>query len=81
MVERRTDRRGRVLKAGKIVFGGGALINCVVRNLSDKGACLEVVSPVGIPDDFELVFDNDHSRRGCKVAWRSEHRVGVQFTR
>ena len=37
----------RILKAGRIEFGFGA-IDCVVRNVSLTGASLEVESPVGI---------------------------------
>ena len=40
--------RRRLLKAGTIEFGGG-VIDCTVRNLSEFGAALDVVSPVGIP--------------------------------
>ncbi|MFK4386305.1 hypothetical protein ABIA40_005713 [Bradyrhizobium sp. USDA 223] len=44
MDERRDKARHRVLKAGTIEFGGGA-IDCTVRNLSDTGAALDVASP------------------------------------
>ena len=46
--------RRRVLKAGSIEFGGGA-IDCTIRNISETGAALEVVSPLYIPDRFTLV--------------------------
>src|SRR5712675_1363394 len=45
--------RQRVLKAGKIEFSGGA-IDCVIRNISETGAAIEVASPVGIPAEFNL---------------------------
>lgn len=54
MVETRSAPRHRVLKAGTIEFGGGA-IDCVVRNLSATGAALEISSQVGIPEKFALV--------------------------
>jgi hypothetical protein len=47
--EHRTAPRRRLLKAGRISFGGGT-IDCTVRNLSETGAALEVSSPVGIPN-------------------------------
>jgi hypothetical protein len=57
-----TEKRGlfrhRVLKAGTIEFGGSA-IDCTVRNLSATGAALDVPSPVGIPDKFDLVVSSD----------------------
>ena len=50
--------RRRVLKAGSIVFGGSA-IDCTVRNLSETGAALEVVTPLFIPDRFTLLVLTD----------------------
>jgi hypothetical protein len=44
--EKRNVERYRMLKAGSITFGGSA-IDCVVRNLSETGAALEVASPIG----------------------------------
>jgi hypothetical protein len=48
MQEHRAAQRRRILKAASISFGGGA-IDCTIRNLSETGASLDVISPVGIP--------------------------------
>lgn len=77
-MEKRGADRLRVLKAGTIEFGGGA-INCMVRNLSDSGAALDVASPVGIPDHFTLVLPADGHYTSCRVIWRKEKRIGVAF--
>ena len=79
MEEYRIASRRRVLKAGTIEFGGGA-IDCMVRNVSDTGAALNVNSPVGIPDRFTLVVAADGSHQHCRVVWRKEKRIGVRFT-
>jgi hypothetical protein len=78
MSEKRIAPRKRILKAGKIEFGWGA-IDCVVRNISSTGASLEVESPVGIPDRFDLVIVLDRLRRQSRVVWRKEKRLGVRF--
>jgi hypothetical protein len=78
MEEQRAAQRRRMLKAGTISFGGGA-IDCTIRNLSDAGAALDVTSPVGIPDRFTLVVDTDHSELACRIVWRKETRIGVRF--
>lgn len=52
MEERRKLQRGRTLKAGTISFNRVGGIDCRVRNMSPAGACLEVSSQVGIPNDF-----------------------------
>jgi hypothetical protein len=79
MDERRKVQRHRTLKAGTITFNRDGGLNCRVRNLSPIGACLEVASQVGIPDDFVLVVEYDHVRSACHVVWRTATRLGVEF--
>jgi hypothetical protein len=76
MDEHRIANRQRVLKAGKIEFGGGA-IDCTVRNISATGAALDVTSPLGIPAQFTLVTEGNHLP--CRIVWRKEKRIGVTF--
>ena len=77
--EHRIATRRRFLKAGRISFGGGAAFDCTVRNLSETGAALEVISPVGIPERFTLVVEADHRHLPCRIVWRKEKRIGVHF--
>jgi len=78
MNEVRRAPRNRVLKAGSISFGGSA-IDCTLRNVSSSGAALEVISPIGIPEQFILVLPSDRLRLPCHVVWRKERRLGVAF--
>lgn len=79
MEERRKLQRHRTLKTGSIRFNRAAGIDCRVRNLSPAGACLEVASQLGIPDEFVLVIDSDHLQQACHVIWRTASRLGVEF--
>ena len=82
MEERRHAMRTRSLLAGKILLNGGrSVIDCVVRNLSDVGACLQVASLVGIPLEFDLVVDQEKERRPCTAIWRAKNRIGIEFRR
>lgn len=74
--ENRIAARHRVLKGGRMHFGGGS-IDCTIRNISDTGAALDVASALGIPTEFVLVTDGEH--RPCRVVWRKEKRIGVTF--
>jgi len=79
MEERRKVQLGRTLKAGSISFNRAGGIDCRVRNMSPVGACLEVSSQVGIPNDFVLVVGYDKFKQACHVVWRSDTRLGVEF--
>ena len=76
--ENRTAPRRRLLKSGKISFGGST-IDCTVRNFSETGAALDVVSPIGIPEHFTLLIEADHVDFPCHVVWRKPSRIGVRF--
>ena len=79
MEDRRSVQRHRTLKAGTISFNRAGGVDCRVRNLSPSGACLEVASQIGIPDEFVLVVETDHMKAPCHVIWRTATRLGVAF--
>jgi hypothetical protein len=74
----RVAQRRRVFRAGSIQFGGSA-IDCTVRNVSETGAALEVISPLFIPDRFTLAVQSEQLKRLCRIVWRKERRIGVAF--
>jgi hypothetical protein len=80
MEEKRRIQRSRVLKSARMLFNHCAsTMDCTVRNMSERGACLLVASPVGIPPTFELTLDDGRSRRPCRVTWQSADKIGVVF--
>lgn len=78
MENKRNNSRRRILKAGSITFNGSG-IDCLVRNMSDTGAALEVENQIGIPPIFDLVITTGHFARSCRVIWRKEKRIGIVF--
>jgi hypothetical protein len=80
MQERRKEQRTRALKTARIVYNNRfSVLDCAVRNLSSHGAQVLVQSPHGIPDTFQLELDAGASIRDCKVIWRQERKIGVEF--
>jgi hypothetical protein len=79
-MERRRVQRTRVLKAAKIILNSStSLLDCSVRNLTNLGACLQISSPLGIPQQFDLTFDSARSRRPCRMIWQTSKQLGVEF--
>jgi hypothetical protein len=76
--QRRVMARRRMLKTGSIEFSETA-IECTVRNMSEAGAALEVVSPIYIPDRFTLFIQSEQSKLTCRIVWRTGKRMGVSF--
>jgi diguanylate cyclase (GGDEF)-like protein len=80
IAERRRELRSRTLYGGKILFNARrSVIDCVVRNFSDAGACLQVNATVGIPAEFDLVIEGQPASLPCKAVWMSETRIGIEF--
>jgi hypothetical protein len=86
--DRRANPRQSTLKKAIIEFSGAAKTaasSCTDWNVSEVGACIGVICQRDIPDQFNLVMPNDHSRRACRVVWRKQKqnrisiRLGVAF--
>lgn len=71
--------RIRTYKGGSILIGTLPPVECLVRNLSETGACLEVQGHIRPPETFTLIIRPELLRRTCAVAWRDPPRVGVHF--
>ena len=77
--ERRATPRQRTLKGARIVLNDGfSTFDCTVRNLSEAGAKLMVVSILGVPQRFELAL-HDGRRFNCEMIWHREGEIGVKF--
>ena len=77
--ERRGSPRHRTFKPGKIVLNdGAAVLDCTVRNRSEKGALIGIANTLAVPEEFDLKVDGGTWR--CVVIWRRFDRLGVRFT-
>lgn len=78
-LEKRLSPRRNTRIEARIVFDGGRKrIDCIIRNLSEGGAKLEVASVKPVPNSFDLVAPG-HRPHACRVVWRALREVGVEF--
>jgi PilZ domain len=55
-------------------------VKCALCDASQEGAQLAVADPAALPDEFILALSSDGAaRRRCRVTWRAEDSIGVQF--
>ena len=77
--KRLAPRRNTLIPAALVYNGGRSRTDCVIRNLSDSGAKLELkVSVASIPNTFDLIAPG-HRPHPCRVVWRTLRELGVQF--
>ena len=78
--ERRDVTRTRVSRSAKIILPRRApMIHCTVQNITSGGACLKLANTYGLPETFELTFEQGRTRRACRVVWRTNDELGVAF--
>ena len=54
---------------------------CILANFSNGGARITGLRGETVPDEFTLRITRGHGRtRKCRVLWRTEDAVGVEFT-
>ena len=78
--ERRTRKRTRILRSAKIIVPRRSpVIHCTVQNITSGGARLKLANTYGLPETFELTFEQGRTRRACRVVWRTADELGVAF--
>ncbi|BCJ90428.1 hypothetical protein IZ6_11630 [Terrihabitans soli] len=78
---KRRSPRMRTMKGASVILPGSAsAFSCVMRNLSEHGALVELPSTIGIPGAVILQTQDGTLNRHCRVVWRTEVRLGLEFT-
>lgn len=81
MQDRRKMPRLRALKSARIdMHSRWPTIECTLRNLSAKGAGLEISGGFNTSLEYDLVLLSSRQTRACRQVWRDGDRIGVVFT-
>jgi len=78
--EQRVSVRKRTLLRGRIVFNNGASsMDCLVRDLSEDGARLELSETMTLPEVFDLQIAQKSATYRSTLRWRRDEAIGVTF--
>ena len=79
--KRRKSQRRSFCYGAEISFENGLPpAPCLIVDMSETGAQLEVSPETKISDEFLLLIGSQTAvRRRCRVVWRSTNRIGVGF--
>src|SRR5665213_977477 len=82
MLDRRQNTRDKVIYGGVAGIGeDGATRDCVVRNISEKGASLEFGNVVRLPkEQMSLTIARKGRSFLAKIIWWRDNFVGVAFS-
>lgn len=80
--DKRRSRRRQMRYTAVLVLDGETQRGCVLSDISDTGARIDVATADELPDRFTLLLSGNGSpRRHCRVVWRQPTQVGVDFGR
>ena len=80
-VNTRSEHRKRVLKRGMLGFGEQyAGQPCIVRDMSNLGARIELQNIIALPKQFSLHVEIDGFQIDCRLVWQKPPFAGVVFT-
>jgi hypothetical protein len=78
---RRTGARARSLFTGKLIVGDGELsVDCVIRNLSSRGARVVLSRAIDLPAEVCLLILREDLLCEASVSWRNGEQTGLTFT-
>jgi diguanylate cyclase (GGDEF)-like protein len=77
---RRAERRNRVFKRGRIIFGDGfSTIDCMIRDLSTRGARISVEDQLVVPMRFSFAVLDSGEVYSAARRWQRGRSIGVEF--
>lgn len=78
MNERRNGLRRRVYYGARLAFHGrAATFDCIVRNLSQDGAQIELDNPAAVPERVDLSIACKGVAYFGRIVWRRHNRAGL----
>ncbi|HJS62697.1 MAG TPA: PilZ domain-containing protein [Pseudolabrys sp.] len=78
--DKRKARRHRLRRDAWVMLDAGQRCECVITNISDRGAHISIADSEALPDSFVLLLaENGATRRRCRVIWRKPREVGIKF--
>jgi hypothetical protein len=80
MLDRRQHVRDRVFFGGVAAINeSGSTMDCVVRNISEHGACVEFDSAAKLPEEISLTIPRKGRSFLARMIWQQANKVGLAF--
>ncbi len=80
--DQRKNRRHPIAYMARLELRPGKIVRCMLSDISDSGARLNVPFPDKVPARFRLwLTTSGNARRTCQVVWRRARQIGVRFER
>lgn len=80
MKDIREEKRMRSIKGARaIVADSGVGFDCIIRNISGSGACVEFDDLITLGPRFQLHIKTENKTVRASTSWQRGRQAGVQF--
>ncbi|MFZ5617778.1 MAG: PilZ domain-containing protein [Pseudomonadota bacterium] len=76
----RTEQRRLVYRFARIVLSDRSEVDCIVSDLSVRGARIELESALALPQAVKLKIVLTGQTRRARVAWQRDRAAGLSFS-
>lgn len=77
----RKHQRLPAFLGAKIHFGNSlSTFDCLVKNISDTGALINIETVWDIPETFRLHIATLDRSYECQIKWKTHNKLGVSYT-
>ena len=76
---KRKDQRRAVYRHGRLTVAGGVKVDCIIVDVSENGARIELDGASALPDIVLLSTVMTGEKKRARVVWRRENTAGLSF--
>ena len=76
---RRKDQRRAVYRHGRLTVAGGVKIDCIIADVSENGARIELDGASSLPDLVLLKVVMTGESKRARVVWKRDNSAGLSY--
>jgi hypothetical protein len=76
--DKRKARRHRLRRDAWVMLDAGQRCECVITNISDRGAHISIADSDALPDSF-VCWPKRRNAPPCRIIWRKPREIGIKF--
>lgn len=77
--DKREQGRAAAFKNAKLILRDQSVVECITRNVSDKGCLVSAVGAENLPDELNIRLSPLSEPLRAKVVWRDKGEAGLEF--
>ncbi len=77
--DKRASERKAAYKNCKIILSDRSVVDCIARNVSEKGCLISAAGAENLPEELVIQLDVISAPRRAKIVWVERGEAGIEF--